>query len=114
MTDLLGTPQQRMEMALGPDNDINADMIAAGRHHSTDIDADTIIGIGIAATGVVEDGVIRESTVLGWRDLDLRGMLERRFGISVTISNDVVCSMLAERFSVAGDKKHAVHRDRPW
>ena len=27
VTDLLGTPQQRMEMALGPDNDINADMI---------------------------------------------------------------------------------------
>ena len=105
VTDLLGTPQQRMEMALGPDNDINADMIVPLVDQlRTDIDADTIIGIGIAATGVVEDGVIRESTVLGWRDLDLRGMLERRFGFPVTISNDVVCSMLAERFFGHGDK----------
>ena len=105
VTDLLGTPQQRMEMALGPDNDINADMIVQLVDQlRTDIDADTIIGIGIAATGVVEDGVIRESTVLGWRDLDLRGMLERRFGFPVTISNDVVCSMLAERFFGHGDK----------
>ena len=105
VTDLLGTPQQRMEMALGPDNDINADMIVQLVDKlRTDIDADTIIGIGIAATGVVEDGVIRESTVLGWRDLDLRGMLERRFGFPVTISNDVVCSMLAERFFGHGDK----------
>ena len=54
VTDLLGTPQQRMEMALGPDNDINADMIVQLVDQlRTDIDADTIIGIGIAATGVV-------------------------------------------------------------
>lgn len=105
VTDLLGTPQQRMEMALGPDNDINADMIVQLVDQlRTDIDTDTIIGIGIAVTGVVEDGVIRESTVLGWHDLDLQSMLERRFGFPVTVSNDVVCSMLAERFFGKGEK----------
>ncbi|KAB7790815.1 ROK family protein [Bifidobacterium leontopitheci] len=105
VTDLLGTPQQRMEMALGPDNDINADMIVQLVDQlRTDIDSDAIIGIGIAVTGVVEDGVIRESTVLGWHDLDLQSMLERRFGFPVTVSNDVVCSMLAERFFGKGDK----------
>ncbi|MFR8696870.1 MAG: hypothetical protein ACLVEF_00730 [Bifidobacterium bifidum] len=48
-----------------------------------------------------------------WRDLDPRGMLERRPGFPVTISNDVACSMLAERFFGHGDKSDAVHQDRP-
>ena len=58
VTDLLGTPQQRMEMALGPDNDINADMIVQlFEPLRTHIDADTNNGNGISATCVVEDGV---------------------------------------------------------
>ncbi|MBT1160833.1 MULTISPECIES: ROK family transcriptional regulator [Bifidobacterium] len=98
-TDLLGLPQQRMEIALGPDNPIDVDMIVQFVDElRADLDVNRIIGIGICVPGVIDNGVIRESTALGWHDVDLKATLERRFGIPVTVTNDVVCSMLTERF----------------
>lgn len=99
VTDLLGMPQQHMEIALGPDNRIDVDAIVQLVDQlRADLDEDTIIGIGIAVPGVIRDGVVSESTMLGWRDVDLRTILETRFTVPVTVANDVVCSMLTERF----------------
>ena len=101
MTDLLGTPLQRMEVALEPGADIGIEVIVQLVDQlRTDIDATdaTDIGIGVSCPGVVEGGVIRESTQLGWRNVDLRAVIESRFGIPVTVSNDVTCSMLTERY----------------
>lgn len=99
VTDLLGLPQQRMEIALGPDNHIDVDTIVQFADElRSDLDVNRIIGIGICTTGVIDRGVIRESTALGWHDVDLKSILERRFGIPVTITNDVTSSILTERF----------------
>lgn len=99
VTDLLGVPQQHMEIALGPDNRIDVDaIIQLVDQLRADLDDDTVIGIGIAVPGVVCDGVIRESTALGWRDIDLGAVLEARFTVPVVVANDVVCAMLTERF----------------
>lgn len=99
VSDMLGVPQQRMEIALGPDNRIDVDAIVQLVDQlRSDLDVNSIIGIGIASPGVVQHGVIRESTVLGWHNIDLKTTLESRFGIPVTITNDVTSSMLTERF----------------
>lgn len=99
VTNLHGLPEAHMEIALGPDDSIGADAIVQLIDQlRADIDADSLIGIGVAVPGVVEDGVVEESTVLGWRDVDLRTRLESRFTTPVTVCNDVVSSMLTERF----------------
>ncbi|RSX57254.1 ROK family transcriptional regulator [Bifidobacterium samirii] len=101
MTDLLGTPRQRMEVALDPESEIGIDVIVQLVDQlRTDIDATdaTVIGIGVSCPGVVENGVVRVSTQLGWRDVDLKSVIESRFGIPVTVSNDVTSSMLTERY----------------
>ncbi|WP_240542147.1 ROK family protein [Bifidobacterium sp. CP2] len=99
VTNLHGMPEDHMEVALGPDDRIEADAIVQLIDQlRADIDASSLIGIGIAVPGVVNDGVIEESTGLGWRDVDLRTRLETRFTVPVTVSNDVVASMLTERF----------------
>nr|WP_196779143.1 ROK family protein [Bifidobacterium choloepi] len=114
VTDLLGRPLERMEVALGPDNTVEVDaIIQLVDQLRADVDRGNIIGIGIAVPGVVEDGVIRQSTQLGWRDVDLRGLLETRFGVPVTIVNDTVASMLAERFfGSAGPNLLFIKNDR--
>lgn len=113
-TDLFGMPQQRMEIALGPDNHVDVDAIVQLVDQlRADLDVNAIIGIGIAAPGVIQSGVIRESTMLGWHDVDLKTRLESRFGIPVTIANDVTSSMLTERFfGQAGPNLLFVKNDR--
>ncbi|MBT1172240.1 ROK family transcriptional regulator [Bifidobacterium sp. MA2] len=99
VTDLLGVTHQHMEIALGPDNRIDVDAIVQLVDQlRADLDSDTVIGIGIGLPGVVCDGVVRESTALGWHDVDLRTILETRFTVPVTVANDVMCAMLTERF----------------
>ncbi|MCH9274751.1 ROK family transcriptional regulator [Bifidobacterium amazonense] len=98
VTDLLGLPQQRMEIALGPDNRIDADAIIQLVDQLATDTLEAVIGIGIAVPGVIQSGVIRESSALGWHDVDLRGLLEARFDVPVVITNDVISEMLTERF----------------
>ncbi|KFI49466.1 ROK family transcriptional regulator [Bifidobacterium biavatii] len=98
VTDLLGRPQRRMEIALGPDSPVSTDAIVQLVDQLATDTLEAVIGIGIAAPGVIQSGVIRDSTALGWHDVDLRGMLESRFDVPVVITNDVISSMLTERF----------------
>lgn len=99
VTDLKGQPQEHMEIALEPDDHIDAEAIVQLVDQlRADIDDESIIGIGIAAPGVVSNGVIRESTALGWKDVDLKTIIESRFTIPVTVINDTIGSCLTERF----------------
>ncbi|KAB8289099.1 NagC family transcriptional regulator [Bifidobacterium ramosum] len=98
VTDLLGRPQQRMEIALGPDNRISADAIVQLADQLGADTLETVIGIGISVPGVTRAGVILESTSLGWHDVDLGSMLSSRFDVPVVIANDADSSMLTERF----------------
>lgn len=99
LTDLLGNPLQHMESALGPDVRVDADTIVQLVDQLTaDLDMGSLVGIGVAVPGVVRGGVVSESTALGWRDVDLKTVLETRFTVPVTIANNVMCTMLTERF----------------
>lgn len=96
ITNLLGVIVERAELSLGAANAITIEDIAelAERLMAR---AGGIIGVGVAAPGVVADGIVRRSTVLGWQDVDLRGPLEQRLGVPVSVDNDATSGMLAER-----------------
>lgn len=114
VTDLLGRSLQRMEIALGPDGAVETDaIIQLVDQLRGDVDDGNVIGIGIAVPGVVRDGLVEESTMLGWRDVNLKQLLESHFDIPVTIINDTVASMLTERFfGQAGPNLLFVKNDR--
>lgn len=98
VTNLIGEPVKRAETTLSAIDHVTVDTINSiietlldGPHN--------VIGIGIAAPGVVDDaGVVRRSTRLGWDNLDLRTPIEQRFSLPVSVDNDAVAAMLTERF----------------
>ncbi|WEV58779.1 ROK family transcriptional regulator [Bifidobacterium sp. ESL0728] len=112
VTDLLGTPLQRNELALSATDHVDEHTICE-LIKKLMVGMENVIGISVAATGVVQDGIIRQSTVFGWHDFDLKTPIENRFGLPVIVANDVVCSMLAERFfGSAGPNMLFVKLDR--
>lgn len=99
VTNLLGTTLSHAEIAVNSSSAIDIETIAGLITRLLDTtDASHVIGIGIAATGVVHDGIIRRSTELGWSNMDLCTPLEKRFCVPVIVTNDVICSMMTERF----------------
>ena len=99
-TDLLGRPIRHAERALAEGNHVEADDIAALVDELMGAeDGGRIVGIGVATPGIVsEDGVVRESTNLGWYGYDLRSALQERYDVPVSVDNDAQSAMLAERF----------------
>jgi glucokinase len=57
-----------------------------------------VLGIGVGAPGVTlfEDGIVTWAPSLGWRNLPLRQILARRFGLEVVVENDVNLAALGE------------------
>lgn len=57
-----------------------------------------VLGIGVGAPGVTlfEEGIVTWAPSLGWRDLPLRDLLARRFGLEVVVENDVNLAALGE------------------
>ena len=48
--------------------------------------------------GVVDgNGLVKRSTLLGWRNVDVRTLIERRFSLPVTVNNDATAAMFTER-----------------
>lgn len=65
-----------------------------------------IIGIGISVHGVVDlDGIIRNIPVLGWKNIDLKTLIENEFAIPVYVNNDGNLSAMYEM------KHHPEYRD---
>ena len=57
-----------------------------------------LVGVGVAVHGVVDlSGLIRFIPRLGWRNVDLRSLLEERYGVPVAIDNDGNLAALAQR-----------------
>ncbi|MEO6999700.1 MAG: ROK family protein, partial [Terracoccus sp.] len=63
-----------------------------------------IAAVGVVVPGVVDDvlGIGRYSANLGWRDLDLRGLIGREVDLPLAVGHDVRAGLLAEhRFGAA-------------
>src|SRR5215216_119875 len=63
-------------------------------------------GIGVSATGVIDsaNGKITFSPNLGWKDIDIQAIFERRLPLPIYINNDARSSALAEAWH--GNGKH--------
>ena len=59
-------------------------------------------GIGLAVPGLIENGVVRYSANLVWRDLRLADVVTERCGIPVRVEHDVRSAALAEYLVGAG------------
>ncbi len=97
VTNLLGVPIMRSEMTLNANDRLGYDTVTALIERLLK-ETDHVIGIAIGIPGVIHNGVIFQSTVLDCKDFDLRTPLEKRFGVSVCVTNDVTCSMMTERY----------------
>lgn len=72
---------------------------------------DRIQGIGVGAPGPVDmdEGVIHEAPNLGWKEVPLKDLLEKKFGCTVAVCNDVDAGVYAEyRFGAARGARSAL------
>jgi predicted NBD/HSP70 family sugar kinase len=84
------------------------DVAAAVRRFRQRFGAGRVRGIGVAAPGTVSDGVLRQASGLGWRELDLRAVW-RRAPIFVA-DNDATFAAAAEsRRGAAAGYEVALH-----
>ena len=61
--------------------------------------AATVQGLGVSVPGMLDqDGTVFWLPQLGWRDVDLKGMLEKALGIPVRLDNDANAAALAELY----------------
>ena len=66
-----------------------------------ELGAEGLLGLGVAIGGQVSGkGVVERAPFLGWRDVDLKGLLQGRVNAAVTVENDVVA--LAEGLRLFG------------
>lgn len=64
------------------------------------------IGVGFAGPLDLDRGLILDAPNLGWRDVPLRDILEKRFGCPVVVANDVDAGTYGEyRFGAARDAR---------
>ncbi|MDX9915948.1 MAG: ROK family transcriptional regulator [Sphaerochaeta sp.] len=71
--------------------------------HNTAFPLIPMLGIGIGVGGrVSSDGVLLESSVLGWRNVALKQRLQERFALPVHIENDVNTFAIGEKFFGSG------------
>jgi len=62
------------------------------------------VGLGVAVSGVVDqEGRLRFSPTLGWRDVDLVTPLRAATGLPVVVENSVKACILAQIWAVTGD-----------
>lgn len=98
ITDLLGHPIDHAEATVPHGRATTVDDIAKVIETLLER-TDHAIGIGVAATGIIdENGTVRISAGLGWRDVELASALERRFALPTTVSNDATAALMTERF----------------
>lgn len=63
-------------------------------------------GIGVGAPGFIdgETGYVYQAVnIAGWRDVDLKGLFEKRTGLSIRVENDANAAALGENWSGAGN-----------
>ena len=74
------------------------------------IELDAIEGIGVGVPGVVnEKGMVVASVNMGWKDLDIAGLIKEKINKPVFVGNDANCAMLAEwKFGGAKGARNAI------
>lgn len=72
--------------------------------HEHNQTTNNVIGIGIGAPAFMnmETGFIYEAINLGWRNIDIRSMLEQRLKLPVVIDNDANVAAIGEMWKGAG------------
>lgn len=98
VTNLLGQPLRHAEVTLNAGAYVSVDIIIELIEKMLGMSDGEVIGIGVSSPGVVDGGVVRSSTMRGWRNLDLATPINEHFGIDTTVSNDATSAMLTERF----------------
>lgn len=70
------------------------------------VDKDDLCGMGIGFPGPLDlnEGIVLESPNLGWKNFDLRGLLEKKFKCPVVVGNDVDVGTFGEYRFGAGQK----------
>ena len=76
------------------------DTVQAAIHEFLTADASRLEGIAVSATGQIDSrrGVVAGTcgNFPGWIGVDIKGTLERAFGLPVTVANDANCMLLGE------------------
>ena len=76
------------------------DTVQAAIHEFLTADAPRLEGIAVSATGQIDSrrGVVAGTcgNFPGWIGVDIKGTLEREFGLPVTVANDANCMLLGE------------------
>lgn len=108
LTDLLTTVQFSVHIPL---SDREVDTVVTGVSAALDrIQGElgdtqsAVLGIGVAVSGDVnsEGGVVRESALMGWRDIDLRKLMAQFTELPVIVVNDVHALTLGEHWFGVG------------
>ena len=66
------------------------------------------VGIGAPSAIDWDEGVVINAGNLGWRNVPLREILRKRFGVPVVVDNDVNVAAWGEHVLGAGDRKSVV------
>lgn len=71
---------------------------------------DALRGVGIGCPGPLdlEAGVLLSAANLGWERVDLRALLQEKFGVPVAVANDVDAGVFGEALAGAGRGKDRV------
>ncbi|AOT72612.1 ROK family protein [Geosporobacter ferrireducens] len=71
-----------------------------------------IMGMTVGIPGHVDslEGIVKNSVQLGWKDLNIKAYISRRFSFPVFIKNDVNCAALGEKWLGNGENSsHMVY-----
>ena len=75
----------------------------------------SVVGIGVVVTGVIgADGRVVYSKYMNWKDVDLRACWERKFGVKVSVDNEVNGATVGENHYEARFKKELLYIEWSW
>ncbi|WP_161522157.1 ROK family transcriptional regulator [Bifidobacterium aemilianum] len=95
--NLQGHVQVRAERDISQDGSVSLDLLADLTQELVAAAAAPILGLGISSPGIVTpEGVVSNSTYLGWKDVDLRSYMGGLVDCPVLVSNDANAEAVAE------------------
>ena len=96
--NLTGQVAAREEIPLTADGKVPLDLVGELADSLMPRATHPIMGIGVSSPGIVSaEGVVDDATNLGWVQTDLRGYLQEKTGLEVTVNNDANNEVLAEQ-----------------
>lgn len=103
ISDLNGSVIQSRNMQPANGNLPQVDDIIALCEKLIDVATASILGIGIAVPGTVDDaGTVLDASNLHWSSVHLQSVLEQRFNLPVVVLNDADAAALGERYMQHG------------